>query len=248
MRPTCCPRVVGQFPIRHDQPGLVENVLLKSYSMPRSALALTITQAVKLGLAPLLGKENFKKRGTTFYQITPESNRLVLVQSSQWNSSSQSRFTIELGLYFSAIDAVTNETWTKAGAEQWNPKIYNCQLRQRIGFLMPAGRDFWWTVTPSSNAHDLALELAEAWQQYGAPWMRSNANLPHVATRLEAESGFLLAAQAKLALGERAEASRLAKQSVVSLTKEAPHPANAAIIEKYLREIREWCARHELEL
>jgi hypothetical protein len=223
-------------------------VLLKSYFMPRSALALTITQAVKLGLAPLLGKENFKKRGTTFYQITPESNRLVLVQSSQWNNSSQARFTIELGLYFPPIDAVTNQTWTKPGAEQWNPKIYNCQLRQQIGPLMPVGRDFWWTVTPSSSPNDLALELAKAWQQYGAPWMRGNTNLPHAATRLEAESGFLLAALARLALGERAEASRLAKQYVGSLTKEAPHPANAAIIEKHLREIRIWCARHDLGL
>ncbi|HWY08192.1 MAG TPA: DUF4304 domain-containing protein [Candidatus Acidoferrales bacterium] len=216
--------------------------------MSRSALALTVTQAVKLGLAPLLHKDGFKKRGTNFYQITPESNRLVFVQSSQWNSSSRSRFTIELGLYFPAIDAVTNETWTRAGAKQWNPKIYNCQLRQRIGFLMPVGGDFWWTVTPSSDANELALEMAKAWQQYGAAWMRSNADLPYAATRLEAESGFLLAAQARLALGERAKASRLAKQYVVSLTKEAPHPANAAIIEKYLAEIRGWCARHEMEL
>jgi hypothetical protein len=133
--------------------------------MPRSALAFTITQAVKLGLAPVLHKDGFKKRGTHFYQITPESNRLVLVQSSQRNTSSHSRFTIELGLYFPAIDAVMNQTWTKPGAEQWNPKIYNCQMRQRIGFLMPAGCDYWWTVTPSSNASDLATELADAWRQ-----------------------------------------------------------------------------------
>lgn len=98
-------------------------------SMPRSALALTTAQAVKLGLAPLLRKEDFKQRGTTFYQITPESNQLILVQSGQWNNSSLSRFTIELGLYFPAMDAVTNQTWTKPGAEHWNPKIYNCQLR-----------------------------------------------------------------------------------------------------------------------
>jgi hypothetical protein len=78
--------------------------------------------------------------------------------------------------------------------------------------------------------------------------MRSNANLTEAATQLEAQSWFSLAAQARLALGERAEASRLAKQFVVSLTKEAPHPANAAIIEKYLTEIREWCARHELKV
>ena len=56
--------------------------------------------------------------------------------------SSLALTTIELGLYFPAIDATTNETWTKAGSEQWNAKIYNCQLRQRIGFLMPVGRDF----------------------------------------------------------------------------------------------------------
>jgi hypothetical protein len=216
--------------------------------MPRSALALTITQAVKIGPAPHLHKDGFKKRGTNFYQIAPESNRLVLVQSSQWNTSSHSRFTIELGRYFPAIDAVMNQTRTKPGAEQWSPKIYNCQMRQRIGFLMPAGCDYWWTVTPSSNESDLATELANAWRQYGAPWMRSNSNLPEAATQLEAQSWFSLAAQARLALGERTEASRLAKKFVVSLTKETPHPANAAIIEKYLTEIREWCARHELEL
>jgi|HubBroStandDraft_4_1064222.scaffolds.fasta_scaffold04132_2 hypothetical protein len=216
--------------------------------MPCSVLALTIADAVKLGLAPLLRKDGFKKRGTTFYQIGPESNRLVVVQSSQWNTSSSSRFTIELGLYFPAIDAVVKQIWTKPGAERWVPKIYNCQLRKRIGLLLPVHRDFWWTVVPSSNANDLAVVLADAWQQYGAPWMRSNGNLPEAAKQLEADSWFSLAAQARLALGEREDASRLAKQFVASLTKEAPHPANAAIIEKYLTEIRDWCAKYELPL
>jgi hypothetical protein len=196
--------------------------------MPRSSFALTIAHVVTLGLAPLLRKDGFKKRGTSFYHVGSESNQLVLVQSSQWNTSSSSRFTIELGLYFPAMDAVAKQIWTKPGAEPWVPKIYNCQLRKRIGFLLPVHHDSWWTVVPSANPNDLAVELADAWRKYGAPWMRSNANLPEAANQLETDSLFSLAAQARLALGERAEAARLAKQFVASQTKEAPHLANAA--------------------
>ncbi|MGA2814393.1 MAG: DUF4304 domain-containing protein, partial [Candidatus Acidiferrum sp.] len=149
-------------------------------------------------------EDGFKKRGTNFYHLGTQSNQLVFVQSSQWNTSSSARFTIELGLYFPAMDAVAEQIWTKPGAEPWVPKIHNCQLRKRIGFLLPVQRDYWWTVVPSANVDDLAVELAETWRKYGAPWMRIKANLPEAANQLEADSLFLSAAQARLALGERA--------------------------------------------
>lgn len=116
--------------------------------MPRSELALTIAQAVKVGLAPLLREAGFRDQGTSFYLLTEESNRLVNVQSSQWNNSSRSRFTMNMGIYFPAIDAVMDGVWTKPGAKPWSSKIYNCQLWKRIGFLLPVQRDFWWEVTP----------------------------------------------------------------------------------------------------
>jgi hypothetical protein len=216
--------------------------------MPRSALVPTIRGAVKVGLVPLLRKDGFKKRGMTFYLITDESNRLVHLQLSQWNTSSLSRFTIELGLYFPAIDAMMNQTFTEAGGELWSPKIYNCQLRKRIGHLFPVPRDFWWEVMPTSNPDELAVELDAAWRQFAAPWLRNNADLQVAVTELENQSLYWPAAAGRLALGQRAEASRLAKEFVLSLTKEAPHRANAAIVEKYLKEIREWCMKHNLQL
>jgi hypothetical protein len=78
--------------------------------------------------------------------------------------------------------------------------------------------------------------------------MRSNSNLREAIDELESQFLYWPAAAARLALGEREKASKLAQAFVDSLTKEAPHPANASLIEKHLNDIRSWCAKHKLEL
>jgi Domain of unknown function (DUF4304) len=216
--------------------------------MPRSALAKTIVEAVKRGLAPPLREIGFRKTGTNFYQLTSESNKLVHIQSSQWNSASLSRFTIELGIYFPSIDGLMDQQFTRKGTLPWSPKIFNCQLRRRIGLLLPINRDFWWEVTPATDANHLATELAQAWQSYGAPWMNRNSNLGAAVLDLEAQSLYWVAAAGRLSMGEREQASRLARAFIESFTKQAAHPANAELIEKHLTNIHRWCATHKIKL
>jgi hypothetical protein len=217
--------------------------------MHRSVPASIIAEAVKLGLAPLLRDEGFRKRRTDFYLHTEESTGLVSIHSSRRNSSCFSRFTLNLGRYFPALEAAMAEVWTLPGAEPWNPKIYDCQLRRRIGELFPPYGDFWWEATLTSDANELAAKLADTWQQYGGPWMKRTSTLRGAVMDLEAQYLYWPAAAGRLMLGEREEASRLAKADVESLKWEgAQHPAMAAFVERSLKEIQDWCARHELEM
>lgn len=216
--------------------------------MHRSVPASIILEAVKLRLAPLLRDEGFTLHGTDFCLQARESTGLVNVKSSLQNTSSFSRFTLILGRYFPAIDAVMARVWTESGAESWSPKIYNCQLRRRIGELFPPHGDFWWEVTPTSDANELAAKLADTWQQYGGPWMKRTSTLREAVMDLEAQNLYWPAAAGRLALGEREEASRLVKADLESLKREDGHPAIAAFVERSLKEIQDWCARHELEM
>ena len=217
--------------------------------MARSALASAIKEAVKLRFAPLLRDEGFRKQGTDFYLRAGECTGLVNVQSSMRNTCSLSRFTLNLGRYFPAIDAAMAQEWTPPRAERWSIKIYNCQLRRQIGEFFPPYRDFWWEVTPESDVDDLAAQLADVWQQYGAPWMKRTLDLREAVSDLEAQGMYWDAAAGRLVLGEPEEASRLARAFVQSVTTtEHTHPVATAIDEKYLKQIQGWCARHELEM
>lgn len=78
----------------------------------------------------MLREEGYMQKGMNFYQLGPESNRLVSVKLSQWNTSPFSRFTLELGVYSPAVDAVMERHFAKMGRVPWSPTIFDCQLRR----------------------------------------------------------------------------------------------------------------------
>ena len=83
--------------------------------------------------------------------------RLVNIQSSQWNIGSDGEFTLNLGVYHRDLAELHD-----AMPVVESPLVQQCIVQQRIGFLMPVGRDFWWSNNPKTDLTGLGEAVAAA--------------------------------------------------------------------------------------
>ena len=131
-----------------------------------------IDTIINYRLKQLLKEEGYRKTARTFKYRGDDFVRIVNVQASPWNSSNDGKFTVNLGIYFPKLAEIHDFMEVKQ-----NPTESDCLVHERIGFLMPVKRDFWWPVKNTSSAAKLGDELAESWLGYGKPWIDRHSNL-----------------------------------------------------------------------
>jgi len=137
-----------------------------------SVIGDRIEHVVRTGLAPVLKKAGYRKTARTFRKSSESSTRVTNLQASWTNNGSEGRFTLNLGVYFPeaarihGLLRVTDE-----------PVESDCVVSQRIGFLMPGGRDHWWEVTELTDLDALAAQVAEAWERYGHAWLDEHTDI-----------------------------------------------------------------------
>jgi hypothetical protein len=73
-------------------------------------------------------------------------------------------FTVNLGVF---ISEVYEQTMPKAMPRF--PKEYQCEIRARLGELMPEGEGGWWTLKAETRL--LASTIWEAIEEYGLPFL-----------------------------------------------------------------------------
>ena len=167
-----------------------------------SAIAALIYAVLSESLAPALKAAGYRRSARTWRRVGPSSVRVVNAQGSAWNDGAEGRFTLNLALYFPALAPLV--AWGRTAERPTEP---DCQVRQRIGFLLPDGQDHWWRVAPGSDLPALAGELQETWEHVGAPWMDAHDDLD-AARPLIAGQYVYGDAAVSLALGDRADAAR----------------------------------------
>ncbi|MBI3607238.1 MAG: DUF4304 domain-containing protein [Nitrospirae bacterium] len=132
-----------------------------------SEIGKAIDAVIRGGLAALMKREGFKKFGRNFLNVGSESVAVLNVQASMYNLGTTGKFTINLGRYFPSVARAAGEPEL-----QGLPKEYNCQIRLRIGHLLPENLDHWWTVGPETNIEQLALDVTRVVEDVGLPWLR----------------------------------------------------------------------------
>jgi hypothetical protein len=167
-----------------------------------SEIAHTIDTVLADSLIPALKAAGYRKSARTWRRAAHSSVRVVNAQGSAWNSTDSGRFTLNLGLYFPTLAPLV--AWGRTSERPTEP---DCQVRMRIGHLLPAGLDQWWEVTPDTDLAALATEVRGAWDGYAAPWFELYDDL-EAARPLVARVYAYGAAAVSLALGERADAQR----------------------------------------
>jgi hypothetical protein len=181
-----------------------------------SEIAKQIDRIINNGLAKCLKSEEYVKKTRTFYLRKPAVIKIVNVQASMGNMGDQGKFTLNLGLYSPEIAKLLEG---KVGAEF--PKEYDCSLRQRIGSLMPAKTDHWWTLPGDETA--LAQEIVYAWQEYGKPWIDGFDDTESIIQGLISGKYLFIASKVYLKMGDLEKAKRFFSEWAASSGKSNPH-------------------------
>lgn len=123
-----------------------------------------VEQAVRSVLVPTLKERGFRKQRHHWWGDTDATHRAVTVQSSQYNSVANGRFTIEIGVSYPCV-----------GEDRPNkPGALYCRHRERIGFLLQDPHDLWWSYEDACDpAERLKNEdsLREVWSTAGLPFL-----------------------------------------------------------------------------
>jgi|SRR5882672_6860576 len=161
----------------------------------------------------LLKPHGFKRRAPHLWRATEGIYQCVNFQASQWGSSDDGTFTINLGVSSPVLYvAFTGRSFPK------NPATALWPIHVRLGGLMPTRCDLWWQVTRQTDVNALASEVATALRDYALPFFErtrtpeqfnqlllSGAPIPGVTSAQRPLIGATLAAQ----LGDTDVAHRL---------------------------------------
>src|SRR5262245_21969112 len=130
----------------------------------KSATSRVVDTIIALGPGPLLSSCGYRKFGRSFHVQDSAVFKIVQFQSSMWNTPRSGRFTVNLNIALPYY----HEIWTGTPFPK-NPGSGALIVQQRIGHLMPIKQDFWWKVTPKSNAARIGSAVASALRNYGLP-------------------------------------------------------------------------------
>jgi hypothetical protein len=165
---------------------------------------------VVAAFAPALKSAGYRKQAARFRRdASPTVVQLVDIQSSQWNVDSEGQFTVNLGVYHRDLEALHD-----ASPVVESPLVHDCLVQQRIGFLMPVGRDFWWPINPTTDLTGLGEKVGAAWVQYGKPWLEAKSTLEGAREHLLKEKHYFLVAMASCALGNPDDAHQWLDKAV----------------------------------
>lgn len=135
-----------------------------------SATSVKIDQIVRSVLHPTLKREGFRKSARTFRRVIANCTQIVNIQGSWTNYADQGQFTINLGVYFPEAARLDGTFPVKE-----HPLESDCLIRERIGFLMPAHRDYWWMLDVTTDVDWVAQDITDNWIIYGKPWLEDKS-------------------------------------------------------------------------
>ncbi len=131
-----------------------------------------IDYIIKVGLHPLLKREGFLKSSRTFRRSRADCVQIINVQGSWTNYDDKGQFTVNLAVYvpeaakIHGLFRITDR-----------PLESDCMINERLGFLMPVHRDYWWNFDSKSDLDEIAKEVVSACVNYGLSWLDEHSTL-----------------------------------------------------------------------
>lgn len=125
-------------------------------------------------VASALAVNGFERRGLIFKRRVTEVLHLVEIQPSWYSGEDCVRFTINIGVLSYKLD----ELWPEL--TQKRPIVADCQIRTRLGKLLPNADDKWWSIAAGDSIVLLFAEIIAYIQIYAIPFLnrlRSDSDL-----------------------------------------------------------------------
>jgi len=103
----------------------------------------------------ILQKENFSKKGSTFYIEKGNNLGMINFQKSKSSTSGVVLFTINIGVSLTILREFNKENLKQ------KPEIEDSHWRQRIGFLLPDKKDYWWKIANDTCLKQLTEDISQ---------------------------------------------------------------------------------------
>ena len=161
-------------------------------------------------LEPAIVHLGFEGKNGTYRRTRNGLMDIVDVQRWKYNDASRARFTIELGtcvpVALEMAAALPSFAYFRASVA--SPGITECAERERLGILMPAPEDLWWTVSSGTDPSAVAHEVIANLDTFGIPWLERHESQEAFARRaVSRPSVFDIALRSHLGLREEARAA-----------------------------------------
>lgn len=138
-----------------------------------SGIGRRIDEVIRIGLVPLLKEHGFTRKSRTFRKSAGEAIQIVHIQANKWNRGDSGSFTVNLGVYFRAVEELADGSIVDLP----NPGQFTAGTR--LGQLMPKPRDRWWKLRPKRfweftdrfTPDIVAAQVGDALRLYGLPWL-----------------------------------------------------------------------------
>jgi hypothetical protein len=129
----------------------------------------TMTRLATEPIGAVLKRRGYRRTANTFCRALDGVDHLVDVQKSARSSSGQITATVNIGVWIRRLAPI------RAGVAD-KPSLGSAHWRCRLGQLMPAASDRWWTATSNDEATAIGEEIARALVQYGLPALEKLAD------------------------------------------------------------------------
>lgn len=123
-----------------------------------------VFDAVVKETAQRLRPVGFVRRDKVFRRVQGDVCALLQFQRSTMNTADRMLFTVNLGI-------VQADLLERPRSSLANSRCIDAHLGLRIGMLLPGRSDKWWEITASTNADDLADEVAGLLLEKAVPYL-----------------------------------------------------------------------------
>jgi len=106
-------------------------------------------------VAPVLQREGFSKRGTTFLAKHEENWKVIHFQKSRNSTSDEVIFGVNFGI----CSARLLDFFTSSRDAVRPPQVAECHWRQRLGAVPPDGGDRWWSIRSTTQTAKIGEEI-----------------------------------------------------------------------------------------
>ena len=134
-----------------------------------------IADRLQSQLAPLMAEHGLRKRGRSFYRLTPDGlTHIVHLQMGSFDPPGTTHIpglrenlygalTINLGVYIPEVAE------SHGGSPKKTVQEYNCSIRARLSELSDS-KDIWWEL---GALPELYAAISSRLLKYGLPWLDS---------------------------------------------------------------------------
>ncbi len=137
----------------------------------------TLKSLASCSLAPLLFADEYAESPAAsrhslstaqFHRVGPDHICLLDSQRDKYWTNQTGKFTVNIGVYFPAIEAIRGKQVIEG-----IPPGGCWTIATRLNMLA-TGEDRWWTLTPRTKLGPLQAELQDRWRGFGHPWIERN--------------------------------------------------------------------------